>query len=205
MHRIPKHKRFSSRLAVTVAQSNEARCSVENEDVVGAAPTGDAPTTSEWSTILLPTKVRLILETWRYTRPQFGHHYVCRCQQAQCWLIGYVSWWRHQIETFFRVTGPLNGEFTGHRWIPHTKASDAELWCLLWSAPWINGWINNREAGGLKRHRAHHDVIVMFLPSSFGSLWLRIAYCDQMTSFVMTDEIPLYLAALSRQVQCQRW
>ena len=26
-----------------------------NEDVVGAAPTGDAPTTSELSTILLPT------------------------------------------------------------------------------------------------------------------------------------------------------
>ena len=24
---------------------------VENEDVIGAAPTGDAPTTSEWSTI----------------------------------------------------------------------------------------------------------------------------------------------------------
>ena len=39
---------------------------VDNEDVVGAAPTGDAPTTSELSTILLPTKVRLILETWRY-------------------------------------------------------------------------------------------------------------------------------------------
>ena len=36
---------------------------MENEDVVGAAPTGDAPTTSEGSTILLPTKVRLILET----------------------------------------------------------------------------------------------------------------------------------------------
>ena len=29
-------------------------------------PTGDAPTTSEWSTIQLPTKVPLILETWRY-------------------------------------------------------------------------------------------------------------------------------------------
>ena len=24
---------------------------------------------------------------------------------------------------------------TGHRWIPLTKASDAELWCFLWSAP----------------------------------------------------------------------
>ena len=33
-----------------------------------------------------------------------------------------------------RVTGHLCGEFTGPRWIPHTKASDAELWCLLWSA-----------------------------------------------------------------------
>ena len=35
----------------------------------------------------------------------------------------------------FRVTGHLCGEFTGPRWIPHTKASDAELWCFLWSAP----------------------------------------------------------------------
>ena len=35
----------------------------------------------------------------------------------------------------FRVTGPLCGEFTGHRWIPLTKASDAELWYFLWSAP----------------------------------------------------------------------
>ena len=34
-----------------------------------------------------------------------------------------------------RVTGQLCGEFTGHRWIRHTKASDAEFWCFLWSAP----------------------------------------------------------------------
>ena len=34
----------------------------------------------------------------------------------------------------FRVTGHLCGEFTGPRWIPHTKASDAELWCFFWSA-----------------------------------------------------------------------
>ena len=34
----------------------------------------------------------------------------------------------------FRVTGQLWGEFTGDRWIPLTKASDAELWCFLWSA-----------------------------------------------------------------------
>ena len=26
---------------------------------------------------------------------------------------------------------------------------------------WINDWVNNREAGDLRRHRAHYDVIVM--------------------------------------------
>ena len=35
----------------------------------------------------------------------------------------------------FRVTGLLCGEFTGNRWIPRTKAGDAELLCFLWSAP----------------------------------------------------------------------
>ena len=30
-----------------------------------------------------------------------------------------------------RVTGHLCGEFTGRRWIPCTKASDAVLWCFL--------------------------------------------------------------------------
>ena len=34
-----------------------------------------------------------------------------------------------------RVTDHLCGEFTDQRWIPHTKASDAEVWCFLWSAP----------------------------------------------------------------------
>ena len=26
---------------------------------------------------------------------------------------------------------------------------------------WINGWVNNREAGDLRHHRAHYDVVVM--------------------------------------------
>ena len=52
---------------------------------------------------------------------------------------GHLSWLldfrRHQMETFFRVTGPLCGEFTDHWWIPLTKTSDAELWSFLWSPP----------------------------------------------------------------------
>ena len=58
-------KCFLYLLAVVFAQTIEAMCSDENEDAVGAAPTGDAPTTSELSEILLPTEVWLILEFLR--------------------------------------------------------------------------------------------------------------------------------------------
>ena len=43
-------------------------------------------------------------------------------------------WWRHQMQTFFRVTGPLWGESIGQLWIPLKKAGDAELWCYPWPA-----------------------------------------------------------------------
>ena len=72
---------------------------------------------------------------------------------------------RSSNRNIFRVTGHLCREFTGHRRTLRTKASDAQLWCFLWSA-WINGWINNRQAGDLRRHRTHYDVNVMM-----GCLW----------------------------------
>ena len=50
----------------------------------------------------------------------------------------------------FCVIGPLCGEFTGYRW------GGALMFSLI--CAWINGWVNNREAGDLRRHRAHHDV-----------------------------------------------
>ena len=31
---------------------------------------------------------------------------------------------------------------------------------------WMNGWVNNREAGDLKRHHAHYDVTVMYWKQS---------------------------------------
>ena len=33
---------------------------------------------------------------------------------------------------------------------------------------WINGWVNNREVGNLRRYRAHYDVIVMLLVKTVG-------------------------------------
>ena len=40
-------------------------------------------------------------------------------------------WWRHEMESF----SALLALSACHRWIPLTKASNAELWCFLWSAP----------------------------------------------------------------------
>ena len=54
--------------------------------------------------------------------------------QGYCYHIDKESMMASSNGNIFRVTGPLCGEFTGLRWIPHTKASDAWLWCFLWSA-----------------------------------------------------------------------
>ena len=60
------------------------------------------------------------------------------CSWDYCSL-SYDRHWRHMMtssnESIFRVTGHLCGEFTGPRWIPHTKTSYAELWCFRWSQP----------------------------------------------------------------------
>ena len=34
---------------------------------------------------------------------------------------------------------------------------------------WINGWVNNREAGDLRRYRGHYDVIVMRVWEQYGA------------------------------------
>ena len=36
---------------------------------------------------------------------------------------------------------------------------------------WINGWVNNREAGELRRHRAHYDVTVMIAADALNPWW----------------------------------
>ena len=60
-------------------------------------------------------------------------------------------WWNHMHTmtssngNIFRVTDPLCGEFTGHRWIPRTKGQwrGALMFSLI--CAWINGWVNNRD------------------------------------------------------------
>ena len=58
----------------------------------------------------------------------------------------------------FRVTGRLCGEFIGD---PHKcQWRGALMFSLI--CVWISDWANYREAGDLRRYRAHYDVIAMF-------------------------------------------
>ena len=66
-----------------------------------------------------------------HTVPQFSLVYVISMKTGYRMVVMMTS----SNGNIFRVTGPLRGEFTGHRWIPLTKASDAEFWCFLWSVP----------------------------------------------------------------------
>ena len=69
----------------------------------------------------------------------------------------------------FLVTGPLWGESIGHRWIPLTKASDAELWCFF-ELRLKKGWANNRDDDDLGPNRVHYNVPVMIIERPF---WLH--------------------------------
>ena len=51
----------------------------------------------------------------------------------------------------------------------------------------INGWINNREAGDLRRHRAHYDVTVM------DKLFIKLHWTsDKLQSIVVTQGVQEY-------------
>ena len=72
----------------------------------------------------------------------------------------YLSWWRHQMETFSALLAicagihrsPVNSPHKG----PVTRSFD-----VFFISAQMKGWVNNGEAGDLRRNRAHYDVIVM--------------------------------------------
>ena len=61
----------------------------------------------------------------------------------------------------FRVTGILCGEFTGHRWIPTQRPVTRSFDLFFDLHQKKNSSVNNREAGDLRRHRAHYVVSLM--------------------------------------------
>ena len=108
-------------------------------------------------------------------------------------------WWRHQMETFSALLAicagnspvPVNSSHKG-QW---RGALVFSLICV-----WINGWVNNREAGDLRRYRAQYDVIVM--------QWVRLLVCSGAAydkNFVETKPFPFQCKPeLVHMLRCPR-
>ena len=92
----------------------------------------------------------------------------------------------------FRVTGQLCGEFTGDRWIPNTKAMTRSFDKFLWFVPWINRWVNNRDDGDWRYHRAYYDVIVMITWGIITCL-ITVSANDRKCKFLFRISIKLFI------------
>ena len=75
-------------------------------------------------------------------------------------IFNIISWWRHQMETFPALLAICAGNSPVPVTSPHKGQWRGTLTFSLICA-WIKGWVNNREAGDLRRHSAHYDVILM--------------------------------------------
>ena len=77
---------------------------------------------------------------------------------------------------------PVTGKFHVHK----CQWRGAFMFSLIYA--WINGWVNYREAGDLRRHRAHYDVFVMgYVALAFN--WYLIMKSSQSNAF--KDRIPV--------------
>ena len=157
---------------------------------------------SRWrhSTVPYEGELQSVLFLWVLVM-NFVFSCVTSCYNKQCYMevCLYFTWWCHQMETFSALLALCVGEFTGNRWIPRTKASDAELWCFLWSASEKNGWANNRDAGDLRRHRAHYNVTVRdpLFQTRLNGIWdiFVSSKCDPCFIFEITmlNAIPCFI------------
>ena len=85
----------------------------------------------EWNFIALRTRTKVIKKTDFYKRLFVSYLF------SMCFMFDDQNLYNMMASSngnIFRVTGPLWGESTGHRWISLTKASDGKLWGFIWSA-----------------------------------------------------------------------
>ena len=70
------------------------------------------------------------------------------------------TWWRHQMETFSALLALCAGNSPVPVNSPHKgQWRGALMFSFIYA--WINDWVNNREAGDLRRQDGHYDAIVM--------------------------------------------
>ena len=90
-------------------------------------------------------------------------HTTTASETQQCWpWVWKGPRWRHQRETFPRYWPFVRGIHRSPGKSPH---KGQWRWALMFSliCARINGWVNNGEAGDLRRNRVHYDVIVLLM------------------------------------------
>ena len=96
-------------------------------------------------------------------------------QHCLLWGAGRLRpWWRHQMETFSALLALCAGNSPVPVNSPHKgQGRGALMFSLIYAS--MNGWVNNREVGDLRRYRGHYDVNVMTLYYRvFHHLWLKV-------------------------------
>ena len=90
---------------------------------------------------------------------EMEHNNIRPDKQLHLNKILHPPWWRHQMETSSALlaicAGPRSPVNSPHK----GQWRGALMFSLI--CVWINGWVNNRETGDLRRYRAHYDVTVM--------------------------------------------
>ena len=123
------------------------------------------------------------------TSTWLNHLYASSCQLSQ-WGHDDVIKWKHFPRCWPFVRGihrsPANS--------PHQGQWRGVMMLLLICA-WINGWINNREANDLRRHRTHYDITVMHV-------WITTKHNKAQTVFCLCIERRNICAAFCLQY-CQ--
>ena len=90
------------------------------------------------------------------TEPYFNQEYdVCLLFVSTCFLNINHSWWRHPMETFPRYWPFVRGI---HRSPMNSPQKGQWRGALMFSliCAWANGRAHSRDAGDLRRHRAHY-------------------------------------------------
>ena len=90
-----------------------------------------------------------------YTKIILGGEILGPCVFYSCVKICMVTSWKHVLRHWACLRGihrsPVDSTHNG-QW---RRAF------MFFICAWTNGWANNRDAGDLKRHRAHYDVTIM--------------------------------------------
>ena len=153
---------------------------VGNSDVVGASPVGATPTTSSFSTSHLASVDR--------ANTTGGN--IAFCPRLLSWHIFHddVIKWKYFPRYWPFVRGihrsPVNSPHKG-QW------RGALMFCLI--RAWINGWVNNCEAGDLRRYLAHCDVIVMTTEKIFYVLYSYFKWCRGWTKICHVSTVQVWM------------